>query len=176
MTITYPTWWRGGCPDVERTIKDLFTHSANRAAANLVGVDVVSWLPQPKDAAAWLNQGNGYLRVYRTGGSVDRNKYPLVDVTRVQIAAWCTNRDASWGLIEYVREILGAFETGGTVHRSTTSLFGLTTTFIRVPGELVGPQLLPEQIRDDRLVPVTFEIQTDRPKGLPDYREQLQLD
>jgi hypothetical protein len=35
---------------------------------------------------------------------------------------------------------------------------------------------LPEQIRDDRLVPVTFEIQTDRPKGLPDYREQLQLD
>lgn len=174
--ITYPSWWRGGCPDVERTIKDLFTYTQNLAAVDLTGIQVVSWLPQPIDAAAWLNQGNGYLRVYRTGGAVDRDKHPWVDITRVQIAAWCTSRDASWGLIEYVREILGVFVDGGTVKRSTTSLSGLTTTFIRVPGELVGPQLLPEQIRDDRLVPVTFEIQTDRPKGLPDYREQLQLD
>lgn len=174
--ITYPTFWRGGCPDVERTIKDLFTHTGNLSATDLTGVDVVSWLPQPADAAAWLNLGNGYLRVYRTGGAVNRDKYPWVDQTRVQIAAWCYNRDASWELIEYVREILGAFTDGGTVKRSTTSLSGLTTTFIRVPGELVGPQLLPEQIRDDRLVPVTFEIQTDRPKGLPDYREQLLLD
>jgi hypothetical protein len=176
VTITYPTFWRGGCADVERTIKDLFTHTENLAASGLTGLEVVSWLPQPADAAAWLNAGNGFLRVYRTGGTVDRDKHPMVDMTRVQIAAWCTNRDASWELIEYVREILYAFVDGGTVKRSTTSIFGLTTTFIRVPGELVGPQLLPEQIRDDRLVPVTFEIQTDRPKGLPDYREQLQLD
>lgn len=174
--IIYPTWWRGGCPDVERTLKDLFTYPANLAATNLVGVDVVTWLPNPEAAEAWLGAGNGYLRVYRTGGAVDRDKLPWVDCTRVQIAAWCTSRDASWELIEYVREILGAYTNGGTVQRSTTSLSGLTTTFIFVPGELVGPQLMPEQIRDDRLVPVTFEIQTDRPKGLPDYRELLELD
>ena len=44
-----------------------------------------------------------------------------------------------------------------------------------VPGEIVGPQLVPEQFRDERLVPVTFEVHADRRKGLPDYRTALGL-
>lgn len=174
--ITYPSWWRGGSPDAERTIKDLFTHPANTAAAGLSGVDVRSWLPLPDKARAWLDGDNGYLRVYRVGGQINRDRRPWVDQTRIQIAAWCANRDDSWELIEYVREMLWAFEDGGTVHRSETTRSGLDTTFIKVQGELLGPQLIPEQILDDKLVPVTFEIHTDRPKSLPDYRELLELD
>jgi hypothetical protein len=174
--ITYPEFWRGGCPDVERTIRDLFTHPENVAAQGLSGVNVVSWLPKPAEAAAWFAQGNGYLRVFRLGGPEDRTRKAYVDQTRVQIAAWTENRDDSWELIEYVREMVWAYEKGGTVHRSAATLSGLTTTYIKVEGELLGPQLIPEQILDDRLVPVTFEIHTDRPKSLPDYRELLQLD
>lgn len=174
--ITYPTWWRGGAPDVERTLKDLFTHPENVAAQGLSGVDVRSWLPTPDVASQWLADDNGYLRVYRTGGRIDRTVYPWVDETQVQIAAWCSSRDASWDLIEYVREMLLAYTDGGLVKRSTPTRSGLNTTYIRVPGELLGPELIPELILDDKLVLVTFEIHTDRPKSLPDYRELLQLD
>lgn len=180
--ITYPSFWKGGSPDIERCLKDLFTVPENAPAGGLSGsdllsgVDIRSWLPTPSVAADWFAQGNGYLRVYRTGGQMTRQQNGWVDQARVQLAAWCANRDQSWELIEYVREMLAMYEDGGTVHRSSPSPTGLRTTRIRVQlPELTGPQLIPEQILDDKLVPVTFEIHTDRPKSLPDYRELLQL-
>ena len=46
---------------------------------------------------------------------------------------------------------------------------------MQVPGELVGPQLIPEQMRDEKLVPTTFEIHINRPDGLPNYRQSMGL-
>lgn len=174
--IVYPPWWRGGSADAERTMKDLFTFPENVAAQGLSGVDVRAWLPTPDVARAWMDQGNGILRAYRTGGRINRDVYPWVDESQVQFAAWCSSRDAAWDLIEYVREMLLAYTDGGQVQRSAPTRSGLTTTYIRVPGELLGPELIPELILDDKLVLSTFEIHIDRPKSLPDYRELLQLD
>lgn len=158
--IGYPGWYAGGCPDVERVMRDLF-------GSLLTGVEVVSWLPP--DYPSHLATGNAYLRVFRLGGRVNVDTRAWVDEARVQFAALSNSRDDSWALTEFVRQTLYAFRDGGHVVGSDS------TTFIAVPGEIVGPQLIPEQLRDERLVPVTFEIYVDRPKGLPNYRQALNL-
>lgn len=157
--IGYPAWYAGGCPDVEKVLKDLFT-------SLLTGVEVVSWLPP--DYANKLESGTAYLRVFRLGGQLNIDRRAWVDQTRVQFAALSASRDDATNLMEFVRQVLYAYADGGHVH-------GETTTFIQVAGEIVGPQLIPEQMRDERLIAVTFEIRTDRPKGLPDYRHELNL-
>jgi hypothetical protein len=159
--ITFPAWYAGGCPDVERVLRDLFS-------GLLPGVQVVSWVPP--DYAASLATGTPFLRVFRVGGRINVENRNWVDETRVQLAALCTGRDDSWALIEFVRQILYAYRDGGHVLSSGS------TTFIQVPGEVVGPQLIPEAMRDERLVPVTFDVHTDRPRGLPEYRQELSLD
>lgn len=159
--IGYPAWYEGGCPDVEAVMRDLFL-------GLLTGVEVVSWMPP--DYASKLATGVSYLRVFRLGGRINVDSRAWVDETRIQFAALSASRDDSWHLIEFVRQVLYMFRDGGHVVGQST------TTFIAVPGEVVGPQLFPEQMRDERLVPVTFEVHTDRPKGLPNYRQELGLD
>jgi hypothetical protein len=141
-------------------MRDLF-------AGLLTGVDVVSWVPP--DYASQLASGVAYLRIFRLGGHVNVDSKSWVDETRIQFAALSASRDDSWLLIEFVRQVLYAYREGGTVTGPTT------TTFIVVPGEAVGPQLIPEQMRDERLVPVTFDVHIDRRKGLPNYRDELNL-
>lgn len=158
--IGYPAWYQGGCPDVESVMRDLF-------GALLTNVEVVAWIPP--DYATTLSQGKAILRVFRLGGQINVENKAWVDETRVQFAALSASRDDSWHLIEFVRQVLYAFRDGGTVTGTGSS------AFIVVPGEVVGPQLIPDQMRDERLVPVTFEVHTDRPKGLPNYRESLNL-
>lgn len=158
--IGYPAWYVGGCPDVEKVMRDLF-------ADLLTGVSVVSWLPP--DYSARLDAGDAYLRVFRLGGRINVDTRAWVDETRVQFAALSKSRDASWALTEFVRQALYQYRDGGHVVGSDS------TTFIVVQGEIIGPQLIPEQLRDERLVPVTFEIHVDRPKGLPNYRQALGL-
>lgn len=159
--IGYPDWYEGGCPDVEAVMRDLFMDL-------LTGVEVVSWVPP--DYASQLASGIAYLRIFRLGGRINVDSKSWVDETRVQFAALSASRDDSWHLIEFVRQILYAFRFGGAVIGSAS------TAFIVVDGEVVGPQLIPEQMRDERLVPVTFEVHVDRPKGLPNYRQELSLD
>lgn len=159
--IGYPVWYEGGCPDVERVLRDLLSPL-------LTGVEVVSWLPP--DYANTLANGTAFLRVFRMGGRINVDNRNWVDETRVQIAALSTYRDDSWALIEFVRQVLYAYREGGHVSSAGSQ------TFIEVPGEVVGPQLIPEAMRDERLVPVTFDVFTDRPRGLPIYRKALGLD
>lgn len=151
--IGYPVWFQGGCPDVERVMRDLFSDL-------LTGVDVVSWMPP--DYATSLAAGGSFLRVYRLGGRF--NVDTRVDEARVQFAALSGSRDESVGLIDFVRTtlVLG-FRFGKTVNTSGT------TAYVAVPGEIVGPQLLPEQLRDERLVATTIDVHIDRRRGLPDY-------
>lgn len=176
MTLTYPAWWRGFRWDVERLVRDVFMFEDNASADGLQGLQVVPWFPEPKERDAWLSQGNGYLWVHRLGGHLNRSTMPGTDESVVQLAGLSRSRDETNQLMEYVATILSQFDEGGDVRRSTPHLGGSTSTFVKVPGELVGPQLIPDRFRDDRLIPAQWEIHADLPRGLPDYRELLGLD
>lgn len=165
MAIGFPDWWelgRGGYPNIQKLCRTAF-------GGLLTNVELTSWFPEPDVYEAQLAEPNsgGYLRFYRTGGRINRDQ--ARDEPKVQIAALTRSSDDSWELIEFVRQVL---EEGygdamtvvpGTIHQ----LFAA--------GEVVGPQLIPELISDDRLVPITYELHTKRPKGLPKYRELLGL-
>ena len=161
MSIGFPDWWpvgNGGFPNVQKLTRALFVPL-------LTGVDVTSWLPKPSVYEQQLSSGGGYLRFYRTGGRINREQNR--DEPRVQVAALTRSSDDSWELIEFTRQILEQFADAapvpGTPHK------------LHCAGELVGPQLIPELVADDRLVPVTFELHTWRPKGLPNYQRALGL-
>lgn len=166
--ITYPPWYEGGCRDVERELKNLFDRLL-RDYNTADDYSIVSWIPP--DYVSRLNAGVVYLRIYRLGGPLNIESRNWVDQARVQFAALAPSRDDSWDLIIFVREMLyGGFYHGARVIHDEPSL---PTTFIQTPGEVVGPQLLPEPMRDERLVAVTFDIHVDRPRGLPDYRDDI---
>lgn len=156
--ITYPAWYRGGFPNAEDLVKTLF-------APLLTGVTAVSWLPKQDEVEQTLNAGGGYLRVYRSGGSINRPQNR--DEPNVQFVALTRSRDKSWELIEFVRQVLEQFESTavvpGTIHK------------MHCAGELLGPQLTPGEMRDDRIVPVTFTLHTWKPGGLGNYAGHLGL-
>lgn len=154
--IGYPNWWRGGYPDIEKLLATLFSPL-------LTGVTVTHWLPAQDVIEASLANGDAYLRIYRTGGKINREQNR--DEPNVQIAALSHSRDASWELVEFIR-------TGVLEQYDEASIVPGTTHQLRCPGEVVGPQLIPEQLRDDRLVPITFAFHTWKPKGLR-YRQAL---
>ncbi|OCB09228.1 hypothetical protein A5717_25985 [Mycolicibacterium porcinum] len=173
--ISYPPFWTGGRWDVERLLADVYMFPANKSAEQFEGVKVEPFLTKNSDREGWLSQGNGWLLVHRRGGQYDR--IAGVDKSICEIAALTRSRDESLELIAYAGDVLDGFgEDGGTVHRSRPHRTGLSTTFMKVPGEVVGPQLIPELTRDDRYVSTTWEIHADRPRGLPNYREALGLD
>jgi hypothetical protein len=112
-------------------------------------------------------------------GQLNSEPDPWVDKSIQQLAALTRSRRESNKLMSYVTSVLRAFGTdGGTVHRSPQYVHpsGLSTTFMAVPGEVVGPQLIPELFRDERQTPAMWGIHVDVPRGLPDYRELLGLD
>jgi hypothetical protein len=175
VTIHYPTWWRGFRWDSERLIKDVFQFDGNASAEGLTGVAVEPWLPAPEKREEWLKQGNGYLWVHRLGGQIERKKHRGVDEALIQMAALTSSRENSIELMEYVASILSAYDEGGLVQRANPHRSGSSTTFMRVPGEVVGPQLIPDRFRDERLIPAQWEIHADLPY-VPDYREALGLE
>ncbi len=161
-TWSYPTWWTDGVdgyPNVENLLKTLFV-------PQLPGLTVTYWMPPEDQIQAILLAGGGILRIYRTGGSIDHDNN--VDLPKVQIAALTRSRDASWGLIEFVRTgVLESFRpraavVPGTIHK------------LKCDGEVVGPQIIPELMRDERLVPATFALQTWRTNE-QSYRQALGL-
>ena len=161
--ITYPAWWTvgaGGYPNIENLLKTL-------TAPLLGGVEATYWLPDEQTIESALSSGGGFLRIYRTGGKVNFSENR--DEPNVQLAALTHSRDESWELIEFIRTgVLEAFTEAAAIVPGTTAKLACA-------GELVGPQLIPEQIRDERLVPVTFTFYTWKPKGLPNYRQALGL-
>lgn len=152
VTISYPDWWDGeklGFPNIEDLLKTLFVPLIS-------GVTVTYWLPSESVIEDTLSSGGGFLRIYRTGGAV--NLQENRDEPNVQLAALTKSRDISWDLIEFARTgVLGQFEKAaivpGTPHR------------LKYEREVLGPQLIPEQMRDERLVPSTFSLHTWRQSG-----------
>ncbi|MHA0288270.1 phage tail termination protein [Mycobacterium sp. C3-094] len=176
MTIAYPAWWRGFRWDVERLLNDLFTFDQNPSAVE--GLRLEPFFAPNSDREAWLKLGNAYLLVHRRGGNLHMDdSHQLIDQSVVDLAALTPSRDESNDLMAYITGVLDAFgDEGGTVHRSTPHRCGLSTTFMSAPGEVVGPQLIQELIREKRIVPATWEIHAAVPRGLPNYREALSLD
>lgn len=161
MTIGFPDWWpvgAGGYPNIQKLTRTVFD-------GLLTNVEVTSWFPEPDVYEAQLAAGGGYLRTYRTGGRINRDEGR--DEPKVQFAALTRSSDESWELIEFVRQTL---EEG--YGRAMTVVPG-TIHQLFAAGEVVGPQLIPGLIADDRLVPITYELHTKRPKGLPNYRQLL---
>lgn len=155
MSLTLPTWWTehrdGGFPNIENLLKHLMVDKCGD------DVEVTYWLPKPDVIRERLEAGKGYLRLYRTGGAINRQDNH--DQPRVQVAALTPSRDDSWELIEMFRQVAELFERAkvvpGTPHK------------LQCNGEVVGPQLLPELLADDRLVPITLEFFTWRAR---DYK------
>lgn len=176
MTITYPTFWRGGRWNIESLIRDLFTLGTNKSALDPDELRVERFFTVQSDREAWIKEGNAYLLVHRRGGRYNNTTLPDTDESICDLVALTADADESAKLNEYITDVLISFEDGGTVHRSAPHLSGLSTTFMTVPGEVVGPQLIPELTRDERFVPATWQIHAARPHGLPNYRELLELD
>lgn len=175
MTLTYPEFWRGFRWDVERLIDDLFTFDGNASA--IEGLRCEPFFAPNSDREEWLKQGNAYLLIHRRGGTLNKESEQYIDESVVDLAALTPSRDVSTELMSYVTGILDAFgDEGGTVHRRSPHRCGLSTTFMSAPGEVVGPQLIQELIREKRIVPATWEIHAAVPRGLPNYREVLGLD
>lgn len=156
--IGYPDWWAGGFPDAEDLMKTLFTPL-------LTNVSLVPWLPEVSKVATQLQAGNGFLRIYRTGGKINHEQNR--DEPNVQFAALTESRAKSWELIEFIRMVLDEFVARGALVPGTSQV-------LQCAGEAVGPQLIPELLRDEKLVPVTFTLHTWKPKGLH-YRQALGL-
>ena len=158
----FPDWWPdsgGGFPDVEKLLDALYSPL-------LDDVIIVPYFPKPDVYETQLKSSKALLRFARTGGRInfEQNR----DEPRVQIAAVARSRAMSWELIEFCRQMLwSGFERGaivpGTIHK------------LQASEEVLGPQLIPENIVEPRLVPVTFGLYTWKPKGLPNYRQALGL-
>lgn len=137
--------------------------------ALLPNVSVLSWFPPEKEVLQNIIDNNAiYLRIFRAGGRIIRqeDRKGDVDQSRMQFAAMSSSRDLSWEVIEFVRQMLYCYLNGGG-RMQTETLYAL----ISVNGEVTGPSLTPEAFRDQRLVPVTFELESQRRKGLPSFSE-----
>lgn len=164
----FPPWWKGGFVDIERLLLEWFQ-------ALLSAVTVLTWFPPDIEVLEQIEAGTIYLRIFRSGGRIvfDEDGKAEVDRPHVQFAAMSASRDLSWEVIEFVRNMLYLFYRGGA--RMTTANF---YAVVKCNGEIVGPALSAEAFRDQRLVPVTFELETQRRKGLPsfsDYGAELGL-
>lgn len=176
MSIIFPPWYRGGRWNIEPLLRDVFTFDANESALDSAELRVERFFASPEGRLEWIDDGHAYLLIHRRGGTLATGNTGWVDQSVVEIAAVTGNADESHALNEYVTSVLDAWEEGGTVVRSTPHKSGLSTTHMAVPGEVVGPQLIPELTRDERYVTTTWAIHADVPKGLPNYRESLGLD
>lgn len=156
----YPAWYRGGFVDIEWLLIEYFQ-------GLLPGVNVLSWLPPEKTVLEQIQQGVIYLRIFRSGGRIIKQQDGgNVDQPHVQFAAMSASRDLSWEVIEFVRQVMYCYLNGGG-RIQTPTLYAL----ISCNGEMTGPALTPEAFRDQRLVPVTFELESQRRKGLPSFND-----
>ncbi|MEV0367509.1 phage tail termination protein [Nocardia fusca] len=162
--IAFPDWWEGGYPDAELVVLDLAqTYLDMLTPAGMA----VSYLTA--DHTELVDSGTPVVRVYRGGTAENR----LFDPAAVQLGVIARTRRDSWEVLEYLRQVLRSFKSGGAVRREDGSL-----TMIQSVSEIVGPQQLPELNPDHRLVPATFRVTFRYPRDMPDYaaiRESLPL-
>lgn len=170
MSLSFPSWYKGGFPDRERLVEDILTPVLSTVDVFDVSNNLVVDNGVPRRPTVYTRLPKDYtqrlpiVRLFRGGGAADMGV--LSDPASVQVACIAETRDMSWDLMEFCRMWLLSYYRGGTVHRADGS-----KTAVKCIEELVGPQLLPELRPDDRLVPLTFRIDCRLPRGLPDYEK-----
>ncbi len=166
MAVGFPAWWT---PEVRARIPKIEDVGIALFSPLLSGVHCVYWLDTDQQTQQVLfEDAEAYLRVVRLGGEVDlENKK---DIHRVQFAAASESRNLSWEILAFVQRVLYAFDDTSYVLMPNGAKVAL-----RFRGERLGPLLDPQQIRDARLVPLTVELETPFPKGLPRIGQELGL-
>lgn len=164
MAVTFPVWWtptdRAKLIKIEDVGIALFSEPANNAVVD--GLHGRYWLDTDQQTQRILfDEDEAYLRVVRLGGEVDWEN--RMDIHRVQFAAAHQDRNMSWDIIGFVQRVLYAYERASYV-----IMPGGAKVVLEFRGETLGPLLDPQQIRDERLVPVTVQLGTPWPKGIHD--------
>jgi hypothetical protein len=166
MAVTFPAWWT---PAVRAVIPKIEDVGIALFGPLLAGVHCVYWLDTDEQTQQVLFvDGDAYLRIVRLGGEVDLENRRRIH--RVQFAAITDSRNTSWEILEFVLHVLYAYDDTSYVLMPNGAKVAL-----RFRGERLGPLLDPQQIRDARLVPVTVELETPLPKGLPKVAQELGL-
>lgn len=164
MSITFPDWYEGGWPDSELVTLDLVQKYLDMLTPQ---GKAVTWLLD--DHFALIDSGVPVAWIYRAGPSAEG----IWDPAAIQLSVIAATRADSWAVLEYLRQVLLSFEHGGPVRREDGSI-----TQVASIEEMTGPQQLPEENPDHRLVSATFVVECRRPTDLPDYarvRESLPL-
>lgn len=168
MAVTFPGWW----PEEAQARTDALRIEdvmIARFDGVMGGVLPVYWLPTDEETQQVIfEDSEAFLRIYRLGGEVELDNRRTLH--RVQFAAISESRNVSSRILAFVQWVLYAYERTGYVTMPGGAKVALTFR-----GETLGPILDPQQIRDARLVPVTVEVETSWPKGLPRVADHLDL-
>lgn len=171
MAVTFPTWWT---PEVRARvnalkIEDVMMARFSEDNIGWSGVLPVYWLPTDEQTQQVIfADSESFLRIYRVGGEVDFDNARTIH--RVQFAAISEDRNLSGDILALVQWVLYAY-----ADTSYVTMPGGAKVAVKFNGETLGPILDPQQIRDARLVPMTVEVETPWPKGLPKIRDFLDL-
>lgn len=156
MTLTLPSWYKGGFEDVEDLLCDLFEF--------LLGdeIPVVTWLVED-----YYDNPRPVLRVHRASGKAMEG-LPF-DHAVVQLGAFSQSRRDSWELIGFVRHVMAACSGGYRVPRKDGSV-----TQINSVEEWVGPIQAPDEFIDDRFVSANYRVLVRESRRYsPDYYRQI---
>lgn len=156
MTLTLPSWYKGGFIDVEDLLCDLFTW--------LLGdeIPVVTWLVED-----YYENPRPVIRVHRAAGkAVDGMPF---DHAVVQIGVLSQSRHDSWELTGFVRQVMAACSGGFKVPRRDG-----TTTQINSVEEWAGPVQALDEYVDDKFISINYRILVREPRNVsPDYYRQI---
>lgn len=168
MAVTFPNWWADS-PVVDEHMHIIEDVGIALFEPLLGGVKGVYWLDTDEQTQQVIfDAKEAFLRVVRLGGEVDLEDNK--NIHRVQFAVLTDNRNLSWRILAFVQHVLYAYEDTSYVLMPNGAKVAL-----KFRGERLGPLLDPQLIRDARLVPVTVELETPIPKGLPKVKQELGL-
>jgi hypothetical protein len=168
MTVTFPAWWPEEAQERTQALRIEDVMIA-RFTGVMGGVQPVYWLPTDQQTQQVLfDDSDAFLRIFRLGGEVELDERRTIH--RVQFAAISESRKTSARILAFVQWVLYAYED-----TSYVTMPGGARVALKFRGETLGPILDPQQIRDARLVPMTVEVETPWPKGLPKVRDHLDL-
>lgn len=170
MAVVFPSWWseevrkRTNALKIENVMIARFSTDVFES-----GVLPLRWLPTDTETHRVLfDVSEAFLRIYRLDGEVDLENRRTIH--RVQFAAISESSNVSSDIMALVQYVLYAYEDTSYVVMPDGAK--VAVRFLR---ETQGPILDPQQIRDARLVPMTVELETPWPKGLPDLRQHLAM-
>lgn len=156
-----PDWYTLKYDDIEDALCDYFEWVTNNE------VLVCTWLPPDYYDPTSGNGTEPTLRIWRQPGRADQSL--RTDEALVQIAAITRKRSDTWQLIDFVREMMDDDVIAGfPIPRKDGSV-----TKFRKSEEWLGPQIVPEQLYDDKFIPVTFKVPTREKRLRPNFRQIL---